>query len=72
MAKLASSAPPFTPLRSDKWSELSDALAKGNATNVEGASGPLDFNLEIGAPYGPYEIWQVADGGIRTVRQVNP
>ncbi len=72
MAKLALSTGPATPLRADNWSDLALALGNGVATNVEGASGPLDFNLDAGAPAAPYEVWQVSDGGIRVLRQVNP
>lgn len=59
-------------LRSDSWTEPSNNLLQGLSVNVEGASGPLDFDLDAGVPSAPYEIWQVSDGGIRVLRQVNP
>lgn len=72
MTRFALSSGPSIPLRADKWTELSDSLARGTATNVEGASGPLNFDVDAGASGAPYEIWQVVDGGIRVVRQVWP
>jgi branched-chain amino acid transport system substrate-binding protein len=72
MTRFALSTGPSIPLRSDKWSELADNLARGTPTNVEGASGPLDFSVDAGAPGAPYEIWKVTDGGIRVLRQVWP
>ncbi len=70
LVKLSLSTGPAIPLRADKWAELSDALARGTPTNVEGASGHLDFDLDAGAPSAPYEVWQVRDGGIHVVRTV--
>jgi len=49
------------------------ALQAGTATNVDGASGPLDFDSDAGFPSSPIELWQVqADGTFTTVRNVNP
>lgn len=64
---------PAIPLRADKWIEASNILSLGNAINVEGTSGPLDFDLDAGAASSPYEIWQVAaDAGIDVLRLTNP
>lgn len=60
------------PLRVDKWTEASNLLLQGVAINAEGASGALDFDTDAGVPSAPYEVWQVADGGIRVLRLTNP
>lgn len=70
MVKLSLSAGPSTPFRASNWPSLALDLSRGTATNVEGASGPLDFVLDAGAPNAPYEVWQVTDAGIRVLRQV--
>lgn len=72
MTRFATSSGPAIPFTAEKWTELADALSRGTTTNVEGTSGPLDFDADAGVPQAPYEIWQVADGGIRVVRQVWP
>jgi len=71
MGKL-SAAGPSIPLRADKWTEASNILLQGLSINVEGASGPLDFDPATGTPAAPYEVWQVSDGGIRVLRFINP
>jgi branched-chain amino acid transport system substrate-binding protein len=72
MRKLVATSQAPIPLRADKWVEASDLLLQGSSINVEGASSALDFDLDTGAPVAPYEIWQIRDGGIGFVRQVNP
>lgn len=72
MAKLVATAQVPVPLRPDKWVEASTQLAAGTALNIEGASGKLDFDLDAGVPPGPYEVWQVRDGGIGFVRFIDP
>jgi branched-chain amino acid transport system substrate-binding protein len=54
------------------WSDLSLALSSGHEVNVEGSSGPLEFDVTTGAPSSDYEIWRVADGGISSVTFVTP
>lgn len=71
MSRLSTNTAP-TPLRADKWTELSNGLIQGLSTSVEGASGPLDFDTDAGVPSAPYEVWQVSDGGIRVLRLTNP
>jgi branched-chain amino acid transport system substrate-binding protein len=71
MAQLSTSGAPLKLLPSS-WTELSNDMLAGTAVNVEGSSGPLDYNLETGTPSSPYEVWQVLDGGITTVRLVTP
>ncbi|PZR05204.1 MAG: hypothetical protein DI536_32705 [Archangium gephyra] len=63
---------PATPLRADKWITLSDDLKRGTTVNVEGASGPLDFDLDAGVARSSYEVWQVFNNDIRVVRIVPP
>jgi len=71
MAQLSGTGTP-TQLLDTNWSALSNAMLEGRAVNVEGSSGPLDFNLDTGTPSAPYEVWQVLDGGLSTVRLVTP
>lgn len=71
MSRLQAAQPPV-PLRADKWLEASNNLSQGNAINIEGTSGALDFDLDAGAAISPYEIWQISDGGIRVLRLVTP
>ncbi len=72
MGKLVATSQVPLQLRPDKWTEASDLLSAGTAINIEGASGPLDFDLDAGAPSAPYEVWQVRDGGIGFLRLVDP
>ncbi len=72
MAKLALSSGPPTLLRPTSWTDLNRNMAENVATNIEGTSGPLDFNLDSGFAGSPYELWQVSDGGIHVVRLINP
>ena len=71
MGKL-SAAQASIPVRVDKWTEASNLLLGGQSINVEGASGPLDFDLDAGVPGAPHEVWQISDGGIRVLRLTNP
>ena len=71
MSKLSAGGP-STPVRADKWTEASNILLQGSSINIEGASGPLDFDADAGVPSAPYEVWQVSDGGIRVLRLTNP
>jgi branched-chain amino acid transport system substrate-binding protein len=72
MARVSQPGAPPLRLLASNWTELSTSLSAGNAVNVEGSSGALDFNLDAGTPSSPYEVWQVVDGGITTVRLVTP
>ena len=72
MGKLSNTAQAPIPLRADSWTEVSNNLLQGLTVNVEGASGPLDFDPVTGAASAPYEVWQVSDGGIRVLRLTNP
>lgn len=72
MSRLSSTTQLPVLLRADSWAEPSNNLLQGLSVNVEGASGPLDFDADTGVPSAPYEVWQVSDGGVRVLRQVNP
>lgn len=72
MTRLSATSQQPVLLRADGWTEPSNNLLQGLSVNVEGASGPLDFDPDAGVPNAPYELWQVTDGGIRVVRLVNP
>ncbi|MGV3619442.1 MAG: ABC transporter substrate-binding protein [Archangium sp.] len=65
-------AVPATPLRADKWIALSTELSRGTTVNVEGTSGPLEFDLDAGVPRSSYEVWQVLNGDIRVARVLTP
>lgn len=72
MARVSETSLPPLRLLASSWTELSTSMSTGVAVNVEGSSGPLDYNLDAGTPASPYEVWQVQDGGLATVRLVNP
>ncbi|MEW5738191.1 MAG: ABC transporter substrate-binding protein [Myxococcota bacterium] len=72
MARISQAGSPPLRLLASNWTELSTSLSSGTAVNVEGSSGALDYNLDAGTPSAPYEVWQVLDGGISTVRLVTP
>lgn len=72
MARLSDTTQPPLRLLASNWTELSTTLSSGVAVNVEGASGSLDYSLDAGTPASPYEVWQVLDGGLTTVRLVTP
>jgi branched-chain amino acid transport system substrate-binding protein len=60
-------------IRPTDYASMSTALAAGMSINVEGNSGHLDFIPDAGAPLSPIEIWEIgADGGIQTLRTVDP
>ena len=47
-----------------QWSAGKNAMTKGDRTmNVEGISGPLDFNVDTGEAPGPIEVWKVNAAG---------
>jgi branched-chain amino acid transport system substrate-binding protein len=72
MAHVSERGLPPLRLLASNWTELSTAMSSGASVNVEGSSGPLDYNLDAGTPASPYEVWQVLDGGLTTVRFVSP
>jgi branched-chain amino acid transport system substrate-binding protein len=71
--RLVSGAGAAVPMVPSSFTTLAAALQAGTAVNVEGASGPLDFDGDAGFPSSPIELWQVqADGTFKTVRNVSP
>jgi branched-chain amino acid transport system substrate-binding protein len=47
-------------------------LDKGNPIDVEGTSGPLDFDDASGEAAGPIELWQIQGKEFKTLRTVVP
>lgn len=72
MARVSTPGAPPMVLLANKWLEASGKMSAGLEINVEGSSGLLDFDLQTGTPSSPYEVWQISDGGINTLRLVNP
>ncbi|HEY0092875.1 MAG TPA: ABC transporter substrate-binding protein, partial [Archangium sp.] len=60
-----------TELTNSNFTYLASELAAGRSVNVEGASGPLDFDLAGEAP-APIELWQVQGGSFASIEQRNP
>jgi branched-chain amino acid transport system substrate-binding protein len=60
---------PLDPLN---FNMATSELASGSAINIEGASGPLDFDPSTGEAPGAIEVWTVADGGFSTLAVVSP
>lgn len=60
-----------TQLTNSNFTYLSAELAAGRTVNVDGASGPLDFDASGEAP-APVELWQVQDTRFVTVSTINP
>lgn len=60
-----------TQLTNSNFTYLSAELAAGRSVNVDGASGPLDFDASGEAP-APVELWQVQDTNFVTVSTINP
>lgn len=70
---LVSGAGAAVPMVPSSFTTLATSLQAGTAVNVDGASGPLDFDGDAGFPSSPIELWQVqADGTFTTVRNVSP
>lgn len=73
IALLSDTSLPAVRVAASNWSALSSAMAMGAATNLEGASGPLDFNLDAGFAPSQFEIWKVAGVGSITIdHRVSP
>ena len=62
LQQLASAATPTT-LEPTGFSTLRKSLMSGNAVNIAGASGPLDFDPESGEASSPVQIWSVSSAG---------
>lgn len=55
-----------TQLTNSNFTALAAELAAGRSVNIEGASGPLDFDAN-GEARAPVELWQVGDSGFVTI-----
>ncbi|WP_375771068.1 ABC transporter substrate-binding protein [Archangium gephyra] len=55
-----------TQLTNSNFTYLAAELAAGRSVNIEGASGPLDFDAN-GEARAPVELWQVGDSGFVTL-----
>jgi branched-chain amino acid transport system substrate-binding protein len=55
-----------TQLTNSNFTYLAAELAAGRSVNIEGASGPLDFDAN-GEARAPVELWQVGDSGFVTI-----
>ncbi|WNG34119.1 amino acid ABC transporter substrate-binding protein [Archangium violaceum] len=60
-----------TQLTNSNFTYLSAELAAGRSVNVDGTSGPLDFNA-AGEASAPVELWQVQDRSFVTITNVQP
>ena len=56
-------------IRPSTWGDLTAAFAEGASVDVEGASGPLDYDLSTEELLAPIEVWTLQqDGASWTVR----
>ncbi|KFA90364.1 ABC transporter substrate-binding protein [Archangium violaceum] len=55
-----------TQLTNSNFTGLAAQLASGQSVNIEGASGPLNFDVN-GEARAPVELWQVSDTGFVTI-----
>jgi branched-chain amino acid transport system substrate-binding protein len=57
------------PIRPSTWDELTQAFTQGSSVDVEGASGPLDYDLATEELLAPIEVWTLQqDGGSWVLR----
>jgi branched-chain amino acid transport system substrate-binding protein len=69
LTKLSSTQLNPTQLTSSNFTTLAAELAAGRSVNVDGASGPLDFN-EAGEAAAPVELWQVSGNNFVTIENI--
>ncbi|QRK13071.1 ABC transporter substrate-binding protein [Archangium violaceum] len=60
-----------TQLTNSNFTYLAEELAAGRSVNVDGASGPLDFDA-AGEASSPVELWQVKDQSFVTISTIQP
>ena len=72
MPLLATASGPATPVGAANWQALWSSVSGGTPTNIAGASGPLDFNLDAGYAPSKYEVWRVSGQSIVIDRLVAP
>ncbi len=51
------------------WNGLIDAFSDASPVDLDGASSPLDFDLQTRAIRGPMAVWTIEDGGFVTLRE---
>jgi len=56
----------------EEFSAAVTKLSESTTVAVEGVTGKLQFDLEVGAPAAPFEVWRVQDGGFASVRLATP
>ncbi len=59
LRKMSSGAAQTIPLQRSGWSALTNAFEQGNAINIEGASGELDFDPVTEETDAVVEVWIV-------------
>ena len=59
-------------LRAQDFSQAVHELSASKRVAIEGVTGKLELDPEVGAPSAAFEVWQVQDGGFATVRFATP
>lgn len=72
MPVLAYDQGPSTSIGANTWLPLSTAISAGTETNIEGTSGPLNFDLDAGYAISSYEVWKASGSSITIQRLVTP
>ncbi|OJH34401.1 ABC transporter substrate-binding protein [Cystobacter ferrugineus] len=70
LTKLSSAQNSPVQLTSSSFTSLASELAAGRSVNVDGASGPLDFNNDTGEAPSPVELWQVSGNNFVTIGNI--
>lgn len=72
LGQLSAAAVEATGVEAANFTALQAALAGGEAVNISGASGSLDFDAATGDVTGPVEVWRVTSEGFETLEIVTP
>lgn len=70
LTKLSSAQSSPIQLTNSSFTTLATELAAGRSVNVDGASGPLDFNNDTGEAPSPVELWQVSGDKFLTIETI--
>ncbi|MET0401599.1 MAG: ABC transporter substrate-binding protein [Cystobacter sp.] len=70
LTKLSATQNSPVQLTSPNFTTLATELAAGRSVNVDGASGPLDFNNDTGEAPAPVELWQVRGNNFVTIENI--
>jgi branched-chain amino acid transport system substrate-binding protein len=65
-------AGPLIPLDPPHFTDAVSTLGGGQDIDVQGASGPLDFDAGVGEAASNIDVFQVIDGGFAVVKTVYP